>query len=267
MEIGGKTYSKIEWELRCDLAIAYRTCYRKNWHQEIYNHITAKIPGTEKEPKGPHFLINAFGMRFDEITASSLLRINTEGDVLDKGTGTGELLKQGFIVHSAIHMAREDMAAVVHCHHQPTTAVSMLKCGLLPISQEALDVFATISYHPFEGSATDPSERLRMASNLGPSNRILMLENHGVLTGEKTIAAAMWFMFVITRACEYQQLALAAVGGDINKLLIPTEEQVKEMVSRGICGPNDRLERESKLIFEGWRRQCERLDGAENIYC
>eukprot|EP00041_Stephanoeca_diplocostata_P009513 m.146727 g.146727 ORF g.146727 m.146727 type:complete len:206 (-) comp17774_c0_seq13:212-829(-) len=193
--------------------------------------------------------------------------------VLHSNNGTdlfaiiGELLKQGFIVHSAIHMAREDMAAVVHCHHQPTTAVSMLKCGLLPISQEALDVFATISYHPFEGSATDPSERLRMASNLGPSNRILMLENHGVLTGEKTIAAAMWFMFVITRACEYQQLALAAVGGDINKLLIPTEEQVKEMVSRGICGPNDRLERESKLIFEGWRRQCERLDGAENIYC
>eukprot|EP00035_Acanthoeca_spectabilis_P023971 m.451798 g.451798 ORF g.451798 m.451798 type:complete len:292 (-) comp20212_c0_seq1:102-977(-) len=258
------TRSEDEWALRCDLAVAYRAAYLMGWHQEVFNHITVKVPGSESLPHGPHFLINPFGLQFSEVTAGSLLRVGIDGTIIDKGTATGILLSQGFIVHSAVHAAREDMHCVVHCHHQPTVAVAMTEAGVLPLSQEVVGVFDSISYHPFEGTALDLSERDRMASNLGPKNTILILENHGPLTGGRTIAQAMFLMFLITRHCEYQSKAMAAVGGDISKLKIPTPEAVAEMAARK--DTQKAAYDPAKLQFESWRRKVETQWGADSVY-
>mmetsp|Transcript_144410 Transcript_144410/g.204219 ORF Transcript_144410/g.204219 Transcript_144410/m.204219 type:complete len:292 (+) Transcript_144410:3-878(+) len=252
-----------EWALRCDLAVAYRAAYLMGWHQELFNHITVKIPNSDSLPHGPHFLINPFGLQFSEVTAGSLLRVGIDGTIIDKGTSTGILLGQGFIVHSAIHAAREDMHCVVHCHHQPTVAVAMTKHGVLPMSQEIVGVYNNISYHPFEGTALDPAERGRMAKSLGPKNKILILENHGPLTGGKTLAEAMFLMFRITRHCEYQAQAMAAVGGDVSQLLVPTQEAVDEMAARD--APPIKYN-PPKLQFESWRRRVETKWGADNVY-
>jgi rhamnose utilization protein RhaD (predicted bifunctional aldolase and dehydrogenase) len=215
-------------------------------------------------------------------------------------------MNQGFIVHSAIHAARHDMHCVVHCHHQPTVAVAMTETRILPMSQEIVGVFDSIRYHPFEGTALDLEERERMARSLGPNASILILENHGPLTGGASIADAMWLMcvhallrafslcedtlasynrtctctyicthththththrYLVTRHCEYQQQAMAAVGGDISKLLVPTDERVRKMAARSRANPTGAAYNPAKLQFESWRRRVEREWGAESIY-
>jgi len=235
------------------------------WDQEIFNHITVKVPGSESLPHGPHFLINAFGLQFNEVTAGSLLRVGMDGTVIDKGSASGILFNQGFIVHSAIHAAREDMHCVVHCHHQPTVAVAMTTAGVLPMSQEILGV-GELSYHPFEGTALDLEERERMAGSLGPTNRVLILENHGVLTGAPTLAAAVFLMFAVCRHCEYQAKAMAAVGGDISKLKVPPAEAVAAMRERSRANPTGATYNAQTLFFESWRRKVEARYGAAAVY-
>lgn len=273
-------YGPVEWELRCKLAVAYRIAKHEEWDQWIFNHITVKITDTEKLPDGPHFLINAFGQRFDEITASSLLKVNLEGQIVDPGTGAGPLLLQGFVVHSAIHINRTDLHAVWHCHHKDSTALSMTKFPLLPLCQEALIFFPDkISYHPFEGSATDPAERPRMAKNLGPKNKAMMLENHGPLTAGETIEEAFVGMAILTRSCTCQLRALAAVGGDVSKLKQPLGDEVKQMADRMkietmAVGTTKEEEDKAKeaaaavfpLMFRSSARMMEDKYGAENIY-
>jgi len=262
-----------EWELRCELAAAYRIAHEQGWTQAIFNHITVKIPGSQNIKGGPHFLINSFGLRFDEVTASSLLKVTLSGDILEKGTGTGILLDQGFIVHSAVHAARHDLNCIVHCHHQDTVAVAMSKDGILPISQEALGIYSQISYHPFEGTATDPGERDRMATSLGPSNKILVLENHGPLTGGRNLAEAFWYMYLVTRACEYQVRALSIVGGNLNRLHIFEDEKIQEMMerSKGVAGASGKrkgpLYNPVDLQWQAQKRQVEDKFGPDKIYC
>jgi len=142
------------------------------------------------------------------------------------------LFKQGFVVHSAVHAARHDIHAILHCHDQYTTAVCMTKHGVLPLSQEALILYNKLSYHPFEGSATDLAERGRMAKSLGPTNKVCMLENHGPVCGGATLAEAFTYMLAITRACEYQCKALATVGGDLTQIHMPEAKLLDEMAAR-----------------------------------
>eukprot|EP00746_Dinoflagellata_sp_MGD_P104952 gnl/MRDRNA2_/MRDRNA2_43616_c0_seq1.p1 gnl/MRDRNA2_/MRDRNA2_43616_c0~~gnl/MRDRNA2_/MRDRNA2_43616_c0_seq1.p1 ORF type:complete len:324 (+),score=65.68 gnl/MRDRNA2_/MRDRNA2_43616_c0_seq1:106-1077(+) len=267
LSIAGK-YSPQEWQARCDLAVAYHIARDQGWDVLfLFNHITLKVPGSEKVPGGPHFLINPFGIRFDEVTASNLLKVDLQGQVVDPGTGAGPLLTQGFVVHSSVHMARPELHAVWHCHHENTVAVSMTKDGLLPLTQEALNLYGNISYHPFEGTATDPSERDRMAKNLGASNKIMMLDNHGPLTAGATLGEAFAYMSSVTRACDYQIKALAAVGGDMKRIHLPSKEMLEQILSRGSgMDPKKNGIDTYEAMFRAAARIVEEKHGKDKIY-
>jgi adducin len=221
-----------EWELRCKLAAAYRIAGALGWDQVIFNHITARVPASEEAPDGPHFLINPLGLRFDEVTASSLLRVTVDGVVLDNPLGAGGLFRQGFVIHAAVHKARHDAVCVWHCHHEDTAAICMTRRGLLPLSQEAVSVYDEIAYHPFEGTANDLSEQDRIEASLGQHKNILLLENHGPLVLGSSVEMAFSLMYSVCRACTYQQKALAAVGGDVNQLLVPSQRSLNDMRDR-----------------------------------
>eukprot|EP00451_Oxyrrhis_marina_P036548 CAMPEP_0204371472 /NCGR_PEP_ID=MMETSP0469-20131031/46528_1 /ASSEMBLY_ACC=CAM_ASM_000384 /TAXON_ID=2969 /ORGANISM="Oxyrrhis marina" /LENGTH=325 /DNA_ID=CAMNT_0051361591 /DNA_START=40 /DNA_END=1018 /DNA_ORIENTATION=+ len=244
-------YSQQEWGLRCQLAVAYRIAAHYDWDQLVFNHITVKVPESEKLEHGPHFLINPFGLHFREVTASSLLKVGIDGKIIDEGTGAGPLFMQGFVVHSAVHAHREDLHCVWHCHHPDTAAISMQKCGLLMLSQESL-AFAggRLSYHPFEGTAVDLGERDRIAKSLGPVNKAVLLENHGPVTGGATVEEAFVLMYLLTRACTYQQRAMAAAGGDLSKLITHTEEKVIAMSQREVTARTDDAPEEVKPDYD-----------------
>lgn len=261
--------------MRCKLAIAYRIAAEYGWDQLVFNHITAKVPGSDAVEGGPHFLINPFGLRFDEVTASSLLKVDLEGSVLDKGSDHGPLFKQGFVVHSAVHAARPDVKCVWHCHHADTVAVLMTKAGLLPLSQEVLPYHGHVSYHPFEGTAVDLDERQRMAQSLGPRNRVMLLENHGPVTCGGSIEEAFLHMYLITLGCTWQQKAMAAVGGDLSKLRIPSGEFLSRLQERAKNANNkqrDAVDKKSEgynealAMWHAARRKMEDKYGAINIY-
>ena len=222
-----------EWTLRCKLACAYRVANSLGWDQVIFNHITARIPNSEHDSDGPYFLINPLGLRFDEVTACSLLKVTTEGKIKDNGTNAGGLFRQGFVIHSAIHAVRHDAVCVWHCHHENTAAVCMTKTGLLPLSQEAIGVLPQVAYHPFEGTANDMSEIPRLQQNIGHHKKILLLDNHGPLTLGTTIDEAFALMFNVCRASSYQQKAMAAVGGNLDRLYLPDETKLAAMYERG----------------------------------
>src|SRR3954468_13543546 len=154
--------SSEEWQTRVDLAAAYQLGAVHKWTDLIYTHFSARIPGTHD------FLINPYGLMFDEITASTLVRVSLEGEILDDPTGMG-INEAGFVIHSCIHKARPEVNCVIHTHTRPGVAVSAMKCGLLPISQHAMMVQADVTYHDFEGVALYEEEQVRMARNLGSS--------------------------------------------------------------------------------------------------
>mmetsp|Transcript_3894 Transcript_3894/g.8328 ORF Transcript_3894/g.8328 Transcript_3894/m.8328 type:complete len:389 (+) Transcript_3894:101-1267(+) len=239
-----QSMSPREWEQRCSLAVAYRIAYIHEWHENVFNHITLKVEGSDDAPDGPHFLLNDFGIGFDEITACNLLKVNLDGMVVepvkplsserrDVNPGKGRVFKPGYVLHSAIHAARHDVHAVWHGHDLDASAISQTKFGILPLSQEATYCLNKgVSYHPFEGSANDLSEQPRLVANLGPQNQILMLEDHGPIVACPTIEEAFAGMYFLTRACKYQVKSLSAVGGDLNKIHIPDSNTMDEMVRR-----------------------------------
>ncbi len=232
-----QSMSTREWEQRCSLAVAYRIAYIHEWHENVFNHITLKVEGSDDAPDGPHFLLNDFGIGFDEITACNLLKVNLDGMVVepakplsserrDINPGKGRVFKPGYVLHSAIHAARHDVHAVWHGHDLDASAISQTKFGILPLSQEATYClnkggeflmllfplvpnttvtqfkawsFPSVSYHPFEGSANDLSEQPRLVANLGPNNQILMLEDHGPIVACPTIEEAFAGMYFLTR--------------------------------------------------------------------
>ncbi|WP_448549132.1 class II aldolase/adducin family protein [Thalassotalea fusca] len=185
-----------EWQTRVDLAACYRLAAMHGWDDLIYTHISARIPDTE------HILINAFGLAFDEITASNLVKIDIDGNVIDPECPF-EINPAGFTIHSAIHEARHDAMCVMHLHTNETIAVASLKDGLLPLSQYAMFALASMSYHDYEGLAVDHDEKKRLQEDLGSAN-FMLLRNHGGLTLGQTVGDAFMHMYDLTRACEVQ---------------------------------------------------------------
>ncbi|MGE0098004.1 MAG: class II aldolase/adducin family protein [Hydrogenophaga sp.] len=190
--------SEAEWATRVDLAACYRLVARHGMADLIYNHITARVPGEEG-----HFLINPFGFLYEEITASCLFKIDLEGRVIERPDVPYEVNHAGFVIHSAVHAARHDVACVIHTHTRAGMAVSVMECGLLPATQGALRFHDRLSYHDFEGPAVDEGERARLVSDLG-SFDAMVLRNHGLLTCGRSIAEAFLLMQRLEMACRVQ---------------------------------------------------------------
>ncbi|SPC18039.1 class II aldolase/adducin family protein [Cupriavidus taiwanensis] len=206
-----RSVSPIEWQVRVDLAAAYRLVAMFGWDDLVFTHISARIPGTHE------FLINPYGLMFDEITASSLVKIDLDGNKV--APSPYEINPAGFTIHSAVHAAREDAGCVMHTHSLNGVAVSAQQGGLMPLSQQSLFVLQSLAYHDYEGIAVNPDEKPRLVRDLG-SKHVLMLRNHGVLTVGKTIADAFVAMYFAEAACAIQVRAQA--GGDI-LIRIPPE--------------------------------------------
>lgn len=208
--------SDAEWAVRVDLAAAYRLVDLYGWTDMVYNHISARVPGPEH-----HFLINPYGLAYDEITASSLIKIDLAGNIVYAPDPDYGINAAGYVIHSAIHEALPDAGCVIHTHTPAGMAVAALKCGLLPICQTAMR-FPTVACHDYEGVALELDERKRLVANLGDS-QVMLLRNHGLLALGRTIPEAFNNMYRLERACQVQLLALAC-NTEIN---MPAEEAVK----------------------------------------
>ncbi|MCL9783437.1 class II aldolase/adducin family protein [Vibrio sp. S4M6] len=199
--------SDIEWQTRVELAAAYRLFVMHGWDDLIHTHISARIPGTED------LLINAFGLAFDEVTASNLVKIDIDGNVVDPECPF-TINPAGFTIHSAVHEARPEDQCALHVHSDATVAIASLKEGLLPLSQYSMFALASLSYHDYEGLAVNHEEKLRLQEDLGNTN-FMLLRNHGALTMGKTIGDAFMHMYDLTRACQIQ-LQIQATGQEVN---------------------------------------------------
>lgn len=190
-----------EWTVRVDLAAAYRLCALFGWDDLIYTHLSARVPGPEH-----HFLVNPLGLAFDEITASSLVKIDLDGNVI--GDSPDRPNAAGFVIHGGIHLARADATSVMHLHTEACMALSILKEGLLPLSQHAMRFYGRLGYHDYEGIALNTGERERIVKALG-NNNALLLRNHGPLTVGNSVAKAFVEMFYLEKAAKAQMMALA----------------------------------------------------------
>jgi len=255
------TRCSAERQLRIRLAALYRIAGDFGWAEVVYNHITLRVSATT-------FLINPFGLSFAEITASSLVTVDVNGNIVDPGdTGRG-INCPGFVIHSAIHAARHDLKCVMHSHHTPTTAVASLlggRAGLLPLSQEACIIWPRVSplRHPFEGLASDAAEQERLVARFGsdPAVQIVLLANHGALCCGGTVEEAFWNSYVLSRACETQVAAMAAVGGDISRLSVPSDAVVEQTAARLAVALETQGNVEwGRVEFEALRRALDRED-------
>ncbi|XP_030420064.1 alpha-adducin isoform X2 [Gopherus evgoodei] len=207
-------YEKGEKLLRCKLAAFYRLADLFGWSQLIYNHITARV-SSEQE----HFLIVPFGLLYSEVSASSLVKINIQGDIVDRGSTNLGVNQAGFTLHSAIYAARPDVKCIVHIHTPAGAAVSAMKCGLLPISPEALSL-GEVAYHDYHGILVDDEEKVLIQKNLGPKSKVLILRNHGLVSVGETIEEAFYYIHNLVVACEIQVRTLASAGGPDNLVLL-----------------------------------------------
>lgn len=189
--------SDTEWQLRVDLAACYRLVAHYGWDDTIYTHLSVRLPETN------HYLVNAFGLTFDEVTASNLVKVDLEGTILDDTPF--RINPAGFTIHSAIHEVRKDAHCVIHLHTPATIAVASMEGGLRPLSQYSMFSLPSLSYHQYEGLAVNAKEKLRLQSDLGLNNHLLLI-NHGGLTVGETIGDAFMRMFDLQRACEIQLL-------------------------------------------------------------
>ncbi|MGK6306796.1 class II aldolase/adducin family protein [Variovorax sp. DT-64] len=201
-----KLVSAEEWQLRVDLAACYRLVALHGWSDLVFTHISARVPGPEH-----HFLINPYGLMFDEITASSLVKVDQDCNKVI--TSPYPVNPAGFVIHSAIHAARPDIQCVLHTHTRAGIAVSAQKSGVLPISQQSTFVLASLAYHDYEGVAFRDDEKPRLQADMGEAN-FLMLRNHGLLTVGRTIADAFLSMYTFENTCQIQ-IAAQAGGGEL----------------------------------------------------
>ena len=206
--------SKEEWDLRVDLAAAYQLASIFKWTDLIYTHFSARLLGQEE------FLINPYGLMFEEIIASNLIRIDHDGKVIEDPLGLG-YNEAGFVIHGCIHEARPEAQCVIHTHTRAGVAVSAMKCGLLPISQHAMRVQRQVTYHDYEGIALEMDERKRMAADLGRKSKAMILRNHGLLTLGESVREAFELMYYLDCACQIQVDACA--GGLDNVLEMSTQ--------------------------------------------
>lgn len=223
-----------EWQARVDLAACYRLVDLYGMTDLIYNHVTVRIPGTE------HLLINLYGLLYKEITASSLARIDLEGNILWKPETDYGINKAGYVIHGAIHKARPDVACVTHTHTRAGMAVSAMACGLLPLNQTAIRFNGHIGYHPYEGPAINVEERKRIVESLGEHNALIM-QSHGLLTCGPDIPQAFNTLYQLEMSCQAQVDAMAAR----TELLIPPEavlERTTHLYQPGVRRPYGILE-------------------------
>ncbi|MDX1755359.1 MAG: class II aldolase/adducin family protein [Marinobacter sp.] len=234
-----------EWQLRVDLAAAYRLIALNGWDDLIFTHISARIPGDDH-----HFLINPYGMMFEEITASSLVRVDQAGNKLNPEDF--DINPAGFTIHSAIHAVREDVVCVMHTHTTEGVAVSAQQEGLLPLSQQSLFPLSNLAYHDYEGVALWEDEKARLQADLGDNN-FMILRNHGLLTTGGCIADAFLGMYILQKACEVQIQALAGNRAltPIPEGIVDTIRQQAEQVTKGMGG---------KLAWPGLLRKLDRID-------
>jgi ribulose-5-phosphate 4-epimerase/fuculose-1-phosphate aldolase len=208
--------SEAEWQARVDLAACYRLMAVYGMTDMVYNHITARVPDAPEL-----FLINAYGLHYSEITASSLHKINHEGEIVLRADTHYGINHAGYLIHGAVHQARPDVNCAIHSHTRAGVAVSAMKCGLLPLSITAMRFMGNIGYHDCEGTVVDVDEQQRIAANLGPHSA-LVLRNHGLLTTGPTIAQAFNNHYVLDLACKIQVDALSAR----TELTLPSDEIV-----------------------------------------
>ncbi len=239
--------SEAEWEVRVNLAACYRAVAMYGLDDLVFTHISARVPGADE-----HFLINPYGMLFDEITASSLVKIDLHGNkVMDNPYGINPA---GFIIHSAIHEARPDAKCVLHLHCPNGVAVASQREGLLPISQQAMVVHASLAYHNYEGIALNEDEKPRLVNDLG-AKHFLMLRNHGLLTVGGSIADAFVYMYLFERACAIQVLAQSGGRELINidqRIIAGAMAQAKVVL--GEAG--------GSIVWPGLLRKLDRIDAS-----
>jgi ribulose-5-phosphate 4-epimerase/fuculose-1-phosphate aldolase len=234
-----------EWQTRIDLAAAYRLVALNGWDDLVFTHLTARVAGAEH-----HFLINPYGMLFEEVTASSLVKVDLSGN--KAMPSPYEINPAGFVIHSAVHAARPDAQCVMHLHTDAGVAVSAQKEGLLPISQNALFPLAAMAYHDYEGVALRDEEKTRLVRDLG-SRTFMILRNHGTLTVGPTVADAFLAMFVLERACRIQVLAQSG-GREVIRVPEPILAGIEaqgQAATRGLGG---------QLAWPGLLRKLDRTD-------
>lgn len=238
-----------EWRQRVDLAACYRLVALYGWDDLIFTHISARVPGPHH-----HFLINPYGWMFNEITASSLVKVDLDGRLVDESPH--QVNPAGFIIHSAVHSARNDADCVLHVHSINGVAVSAQTDGVLPLSQQSMLVLSSLAYHDYEGIAVEADERPRLASDLGDKT-FLMLRNHGLLTVGRSIAEAFVAMYFFEAACMIQVRALAGGAGirRIDDSIIVRASQQFDAVTRGLGGAL------------AWPALLRRLDSVDPSYC
>jgi ribulose-5-phosphate 4-epimerase/fuculose-1-phosphate aldolase len=234
-----------EWQVRIDLAAAYRLVAHYGWDDLIFTHLSARVPGPEH-----HFLINPYGMMFDEITASSLVKINLQGEIV--APSPYFINPAGFTIHSAVHAARADALCVIHLHTDYGIAVSAQKNGLLPISQQSLFALASLAYHEYEGLALNEDEKSRLVSDLGERTNMI-LRNHGLLTVGGTTAEAFLSMYILERACRIQILSQSGRGN-----LLPVSETIRESVAAQLDAVT--VGQGAQLTWPGLLRKLDRID-------
>ena len=237
--------SEREWQARVDLAAAYRLVALYGWDDLIFTHISARVPSADH-----HFLLNPYGMMFEEITASSLVKIDLNGNkVMDSPYFINPA---GFTIHSAVHAAREDALCVMHLHTDYGIAVSAQKNGLLPLSQQSMVALASLAYHDYEGLALDEDEKSRLVADLGDKH-YLILRNHGLLTIGRSAAEAFLAMFLLERACKIQILAQSG-GGELVEIPAPIVKRVDSQLKAVTVGQG------AELTWPGLLRKLDRLD-------
>jgi ribulose-5-phosphate 4-epimerase/fuculose-1-phosphate aldolase len=236
-----------EWAARVDLAACYRLVAHFGWEDLVFTHITARVPGTEDQ-----FLINPYGMFFDEITASSLVKVDQQGNKLEESPFP--VNPAGFVIHSAIHAARHDARYVLHTHTLNGVAVSTQRAGLLPISQHAIFVLASLGYHDFEGPALNDDEKPRLVADLGDKTS-LILRNHGLLTVGETAAEAFVAMYYLETSCAIQVRAQSG-GGE----LIPVPKEVIDHAYAQVAAATRPRGSRGALVWPGLLRRIDRID-------
>jgi len=243
--------SDAERQVRQDLAAAYRLVAHYGMDDSIYTHISARVPGTEDQ-----FLINPFGMLFRDITASSLVKIDLAGRILDDSPY--DVNPAGFTIHSAVHGARHDAACVLHTHTVAGVAVSSLAGGLQPCNQWALQFYQRVVYHDFEGIALDAGERERLVADLGPTARALILRNHGLVTLGRTVSEAFILMLNLERACRVQ-VAIESSGQPV----YPVPAEVCEKTAQQYeAGGGSHLPGQADPNAREWRALLQRIEPA-----
>jgi len=245
-----------EWQLRVDLAACYRLHALNGWTDLIYTHISARVPG-----RHDHCLLNPFGLGFEEVTASNLLKIDAQGQLVEPSEHG--IHRAGFVIHSAVHAARPDAACVIHAHTRAGLAVSTMKCGLLPLTQHAMMFHGKVAYHDSEGFANDLSERDRLAADLG-DKPVMILRNHGTLVVGRTVAQAYSMMWHLEVAMKAQVDALASG----QELTMPSSDLASRIAANAFPTPGLRRAdgTVSPMGFLEWPAQLRKLDRIDPSY-